>query len=84
MARTTPMMQPPSANMRFVPIKSEEAQGMLAIHRAHRGFIEERTATINRIRGLTSLTCFLSACIPKASLLRTLVGFLFRERELLA
>jgi transposase len=41
-------------NMRFVPVKSEDAQGMLAIHRARQGFIEERTATINRIRGLMS------------------------------
>jgi transposase len=41
-------------NMRFVPVKSEDAQGTLAIHRARQGFIEERTATINRIRGLLS------------------------------
>lgn len=41
-------------NMRFVPIKSEDAQGMLAIHRTRQGFIEERTAIINRIRGLMS------------------------------
>lgn len=41
-------------NMRFVPIKSEDAQGMLAIHRTRQGFVEERTATINRIRGLLS------------------------------
>lgn len=41
-------------NMRFVPVKSEDAQGMLALHRVRQGFIEERTATINRIRGLMS------------------------------
>ena len=41
-------------NMRFVPIKSEDAQATLTVHRVRQGFIEERTATINRIRGLMS------------------------------
>ncbi len=41
-------------NMRFVPVKSEDAQSTLAVHRVRQGFIEERTATINRIRGLMS------------------------------
>jgi transposase len=40
--------------MRFVPIKSVEQQGMLCLHRVRQGFVEERTATINRIRGLLS------------------------------
>lgn len=39
-------------NMRFVPVKSEEQQALLALHRVRQGFIEERTATINRMRGL--------------------------------
>jgi len=39
-------------NMRFVPVKSAEQQAILALHRVREGFIEERTATINRIRGL--------------------------------
>lgn len=39
-------------HMRFVPIKSEEQQALLSLHRVRQGFIEERTATINRIRGL--------------------------------
>ena len=38
--------------MRFVPIKSAEQQAILTVHRVRRGFVEERTATINRIRGL--------------------------------
>jgi len=38
--------------MRFVPIKTMEAQANLSIHRVRQGFIEERTALINRIRGL--------------------------------
>jgi transposase len=41
-------------NMRFVPVKSLEQQAVLSIHRVRQGFVEERTATINRIRGLLS------------------------------
>lgn len=41
-------------NMRFVPVKSAEQQGRLMVHRARQGFVEQRTATINRIRGLLS------------------------------
>jgi transposase len=39
-------------NMRFVPAKTEEQQSRLLVHRARQGFVTERTATINRIRGL--------------------------------
>ena len=39
-------------NMRFVPIKSIEQQAVLTLHRVRQGFVEERTATINRLRGL--------------------------------
>jgi transposase len=38
--------------MRFVPVKSEEQQSRLMVHRARQGFVTARTATINRIRGL--------------------------------
>lgn len=38
--------------MRFVPIKSVEQQGRLSVHRVRKGFVDQRTATINRIRGL--------------------------------
>lgn len=41
-------------NMRFIPVKSAEQQALLAVHRVRRGFIVERTATINRLRGLMS------------------------------
>lgn len=41
-------------NMRFVPIKSLEQQSQLCVHRVRQAFIEQRTATINRIRGLLS------------------------------
>ena len=38
--------------MRFVPIKTVSQQGMLCVHRLREGFKVERTACINRIRGL--------------------------------
>lgn len=39
-------------HMRFVPVKSAEQQAMLSVHRLREGWKEERTACINRIRGL--------------------------------
>ncbi|MDP3172170.1 MAG: IS110 family transposase [Polaromonas sp.] len=41
-------------SMRFVPVKTLEQQGQLLVHRARQGFVEQRTATLNRIRGLLS------------------------------
>jgi transposase len=41
-------------NMRFVPPKNIEQQSQLMVHRARQGFVVQRTATINRIRGLLS------------------------------
>lgn len=38
--------------MRFVPVKSAEQQALLSLQRVRQGFVEERTTTINRIRGL--------------------------------
>ena len=40
--------------MRFVPVKSIEQQSRLFVHRARQGYVEQRTALINRIRGLLS------------------------------
>src|SRR5438128_240396 len=45
----TAVVQP---NMRFVSIKSVEQQALLSLHRLRQGLIEERTATINRLRGV--------------------------------
>src|SRR5438876_1426527 len=39
-------------SMRFVPVKSVEQQALLAIHRVRQGFVVERTAIINRLRGV--------------------------------
>jgi transposase len=41
-------------NMRFVPVKSQDEQARLCIHRVRQGLVEQRTATINRVRGLMS------------------------------
>jgi transposase len=45
----TAVVQP---NMRFVSIKGIEQQALLSLHRIRQGLIEERTATINRLRGV--------------------------------
>lgn len=39
-------------SMRFVPVKEEHQQNILCIHRTRQGFVAERTATYNRVRGL--------------------------------
>lgn len=39
-------------NMRFVAVKNAEQQALLAMHRARQGFIVERTAQGNQLRGL--------------------------------
>lgn len=41
-------------SMRFVPVKSIDQQSRLMVHRARQGFVEARTACINRVRGLLS------------------------------
>jgi transposase len=45
-------MQRPA--MRFVPVKSIDQQARLMVHRARQSYVEARTATINRVRGLLS------------------------------
>jgi transposase len=39
-------------NRRSVPVKSAEQQALLCLHRVRQGFVEERTATGNRVSGL--------------------------------
>jgi len=41
-------------NMRFVPIKDIDQQATLCLHRTRQGFVTERTAVYNRVRGLIS------------------------------
>lgn len=40
--------------MRFVPVKEEHPQIILCLHRTRQGFVEARTATSNRLRGLNA------------------------------
>lgn len=39
-------------NMRFVPVKNVEQQGLLALHRARQSFVKARTAQANQLWGL--------------------------------
>jgi transposase len=39
-------------HMRFVPVKTAEQPGQLSVHRLREGYKAERTALINRIRGV--------------------------------
>jgi transposase len=41
-----------SARTKYVPIKTAQQQGVMALHRIREGFKQERTACINRIRGV--------------------------------
>jgi len=59
-------------NMRFVPIKEEAQQATLCLHRVRQGFIEERTALYNRLRGL--LAEFGIVLPQKVSRLRSDIG----------
>jgi len=54
------------AHMRFVPIKTAEQQAVLAVHRLREGYKEERTACINRIRGLLAEFGLVFAQSPEA------------------
>lgn len=53
-------------HMRFVPVKTAEQQGLLALHRLREGYKEERTALINRIRGLLAEFGLVFAQSPEA------------------
>ena len=52
--------------MRFVPIKTAEQQGVMLLHRIREGLKEERTACINRIRGLLAEFELVFGKSPKA------------------
>ena len=68
-------MQRPA--MRFVPVKSALAQSRLAVHAARQGWVEARTACINRLRGLLSefgVVLPLKASTVRAQAAQTLEG----------
>jgi transposase len=52
-------------SMRFVPIKTVEQQGVMSLHRLRQGYQEERTACINRIRGVLAEFGLVFAKSPK-------------------
>jgi transposase len=52
--------------MRFVPVKTPEQQGIMSLHRIREGLEEERTACINRIRGVLAEFGLVFAKSPKA------------------
>ena len=64
-------------NMRFVPIKSEQQQSQLMVHRARQGYVQARTACINRIRGL--LAEFGHVLALKADTVRRQAGALLED-----
>jgi transposase len=49
-----------------IPIKTAQQQGILALHRLREGYKEERTAIVNRIRGLLSEFGIVFAQSPEA------------------
>jgi transposase len=62
-------------SMRFVPIKSTQQQAVLTVHRLREGYKQERTACINRIRGLLAEFGLIVAQTPEL-LRRQLPGVL--------
>ena len=53
-------------SMRFVPVKTPEQQGIMSLHRIREGLKEERTACVNRIRGVLAEFGLVFAKSPKA------------------
>ena len=69
-------------NMRFVSPKSIEQQLQVLVHRARQGFVQQRTTTINRIRGLLSefgIVLPLKAAMPLKPWLSTTAGMPKRQ-----
>lgn len=61
--------------MRYVPVKSEEAQAVLMVHRARALAVSERTALVNQIRGLLGEFGIIAASgIARARTLLTEIG----------
>lgn len=52
-------------NMRFVPVKTTIQQGILCVHSLREGLKEERTASINRIRGMLTEFGLVAAKSPE-------------------
>jgi transposase len=69
------MLRHVGPGMRFVPIKSEEQQGMLTVHRARDLLVRQRTAAVNALRGhLGEFGIIAAKGVSKARELMSLVG----------
>lgn len=71
-------------SMRFVPPKTLQQQSELMVHRARQGFVAQRTATINRIRGLLSefgIVLPLKAAAVRREAMQQLGSSLFSSRS---
>jgi transposase len=66
--------------MRFVPIKTIEQQGMMTVHRLREGIKKDRTACINRIRGVLAEFGFVFPKSPQA-LREGLSDILLRDKR---
>lgn len=66
-------------SMRFVPVKTAQAQGVMSLHRVREGFKEERTACINRIRGVLAEFGLVFGKSPKA--LRARLGEVLEDAD---
>jgi transposase len=66
-------------SMRFVPIKSCEQQGVMSLHRVREGFKEDRTACINRIRGVLAEHGLVFGKSPKA--LRSMLADVLEDAD---
>ena len=53
-------------DMHFVPVKTAQQQALMAVHKLREGYKEERTAIINRIRGLLAEFGLVFAQSPEA------------------
>jgi len=66
-----------SPHMCLVPIKTLDQQSHLMVYRARQGFVEQHTATLNRIRGL--LAEFGIVLLLKAATVRRRAGECLKE-----
>ncbi len=66
-------------NMRFVSVKSEEAQVISAVHKARRGYIKDRIACMSRIG---SLLLEFGVALPTGhSVMKQLFNWLAQQRQ---
>lgn len=60
--------------MRLVPVKTRDQQALLSLHRVRQGVAKERTALINRLRGLLAESPPTRQFIARIPLLRRVLS----------